>query len=132
MIPGYGPYGAVSTSYYDFAGFLPPVDEEPAINQANAGQAIPMQFSLNGNQGTDIFTAGYPEVQQVSCSTGVPVNNSTLSDADTSGNSGLQYDASTDTYTYVWKTDKAWAGTCQQFTLGLNDGSTHTATFQFK
>ena len=132
VIPGYGPGAAVSTSYYDFVGFLPPVDEEPAINQANAGQAIPMQFSLNGNQGTDIFTAGYPAVQQVDCSTGVPVNSSTLTDADTSGSSGLQYDASTGTYTYVWKTDKAWAGTCQQFILGLNDGSTHTATFQFK
>jgi YVTN family beta-propeller protein len=120
------------TSYYDFIGFEAPVYPEPEVNQANAGQAIPIQFSLNGDQGTDIFNSGYPAVQQVSCSTDDPVNSSTLTDADTSGNSGLQYDASTETYTYVWKTDKAWAGTCQQFILGLNDGSTHTATFQFK
>jgi len=120
------------TSYYDFIGFEAPVYPEPEVNQANAGQAIPIQFSLNGDQGTDIFNSGYPAVHQVSCSTGDPVNSSTLTDADTSGNSGLQYDASTETYTYVWKTDKAWAGTCQQFILGLNDGSTHTATFQFK
>lgn len=120
------------TSYYDFIGFEAPVYPEPEVNQANAGQAIPIQFSLNGDQGTDIFNSGYPAVQQVSCSTGDPVNSSTLTDADTSGNSGLQYDASTETYTYVWKTDKAWAGTCQQFSLGLNDGSTHTATFQFR
>jgi YVTN family beta-propeller protein len=120
------------TSYYDFIGFEAPVYPEPEVNQANAGQAIPIQFSLNGDQGTDIFNSGYPAVQQVSCSTGDPVNSSTLTDADTSGNSGLQYDASTETYTYVWKTDKAWAGTCQQFILGLNDGSTHTATFQFR
>lgn len=121
-----------STSYYGFIGFFAPVGPQPETNQANAGQAIPMQFSLTGNQGTDIFTAGYPAVQQVNCSNGAPVNSSTLTDVDTSGGSGLQYDASTDTYTYVWKTDKAWAGTCQKFILGLNDGSTHTATFQFK
>lgn len=121
-----------STSYYNFVGFDAPVGPQPEINQANAGQAIPMQFSLTGNQGTDIFNAGYPAVRQVNCSTGGPINSSTLTDADTSGGSGLQYDASTDTYTYVWKTDKAWAGTCQEFILGLNDGSTHTATFQFK
>lgn len=120
------------TSYYDFTGFKAPVYPEPEVNQANAGQAIPIQFSLNGDQGTDIFNSGYPAVRQVSCSTGDPVNSSTRTDAGTSGNSGLQYDASTKTYTYVWKTDKAWAGTCQQFILGLNDGSTHTATFQFK
>jgi YVTN family beta-propeller protein len=121
-----------STSYYGFVGFYAPVSPQPEINEANAGRAIPMQFSLTGNQGTDIFNAGYPAVQQVNCSTGDPVNSSTLTDTDTSGDSGLQYDASTDTYTYVWKTDKAWAGTCQEFILGLNDGSTHTATFQFK
>jgi hypothetical protein len=33
--------------------------------------------------------------------------------ASTAGNSGVQYDAASDTYTYVWKTDKGWAGTCR-------------------
>jgi YVTN family beta-propeller protein len=121
-----------SSSYYDFVGFFPPVADEPAVNQANAGQAIPMQFTLNGNQGLDIFSTGSPTVQQVDCATGVPVNTGTLTDTDTSGNTGLQYNAASDTYTYVWKTSKSWAGTCQKFSLGLNDGSTHTATFQFK
>jgi hypothetical protein len=36
-------------------------------------------------------------VHQVDCSTGVPVNTETLTDTDTSGNSGLQYDAASDT-----------------------------------
>ena len=131
-IPGFDfPFGlSVGTSMYNFVGFLPPVGDEPTMNQANAGQAIPLKFSLNGNQGLDIFNTGSPAAQQVDCATGVPVNTATLT--DTSGNSGLQYDATSDTYTYVWKTSKAWAGTCQQFSLGLNDGSTHTVTFQFQ
>jgi hypothetical protein len=50
----------------------------------------------------------------------------------TAGGSSLSYDAGTHTYTYVWKTDKAWANTCRQFVLGLNDGTFHRADFQFK
>jgi hypothetical protein len=34
---------------------------------------------------------------------------------DSAGGSGLQFDSTTGTYTYVWKTSKSWAGTCQQF-----------------
>ena len=47
------------------------------------------------------------------------------------GNSGLSYDASTDTYTYVWKTDRAWAGSCRQLAIRLADYSTHYANFKF-
>jgi len=131
-IPGFSfPFGLTdTTSQYEFTGFLPPVGAQPTVNQAHAGQAIPLKFSLNGDQGLSIFSTGSPAVQQVDCATGAPVNTDTLT--DTAGGSGLQYDAASDTYTYVWKTSKDWAGTCQQFSLGLNDGSTHTATFQFQ
>jgi hypothetical protein len=47
-------------------------------------------------------------------------------------NSGLNYDAASNTYTYVWKSDKSMGGTCQLFTLLLIDGSDHIAYFQFK
>ncbi|MFF4186206.1 PxKF domain-containing protein [Streptomyces sp. NPDC001691] len=33
--------------------------------------------------------------------------------------------------TYVWKTDRAWKGTCRVFRLGLNDSSDHTANCSF-
>ena len=49
----------------------------------------------------------------------------------TAGASGLSYDAATDVYTYTWKTDKAWKGTCRELVLGLVDGSQHRARFQF-
>jgi hypothetical protein len=114
---------------YAFTGFLAPVGNPPAINLVNAGQAIPIQFSLGGDFGLGILAAGSPSVQQISCATGVPVNTST--ETDTAGSSGLQYNATTGTYTYVWKTSKASKGTCQVFTLGLNDGTVHTANFQY-
>jgi hypothetical protein len=50
----------------------------------------------------------------------------------TPGGSGLSYDPATDRYTYVWKTDKAWAGTCRVLVIRLADNSpARTATFQF-
>ena len=122
--------GTTQTPAFNFAGFFPPVDNPPALNQVNRGQAIPMQFSLGGNQGLNIIAPGYPTATQISCSTGTTVNSGTLT--DTAGNSGLQYNSSTGTYTYVWKTSKSWAGTCQQFDLRLSDGTDHTADFQFK
>ena len=51
--------------------------------------------------------------------------------SSTAGSSGLQYDPLTDEYTYVWKTQKSWAGSCRILTFQLDDGSTHEALFSF-
>jgi hypothetical protein len=50
----------------------------------------------------------------------------------TAGSSSLQFDAGTGKYTYVWKTDSAWAGTCRDLILLLPSGSLRTAFFKFK
>jgi len=49
----------------------------------------------------------------------------------TSGGSSLSFDATTDQYNYVWKTDKAWAGTCRQLVVKFIEGTTQRANFQF-
>ena len=115
---------------YNFSGFFPPVANAPTLNIAKAGRAIPVQFSLGGDQGLDIFRTGYPQVTTVSCSTGAPTD--VIETTVTAGSSSLQYDSTADQYTYVWKTNSSWAGTCVQFDLGLNDGSTHAFLVQFK
>ena len=43
-----------------------------------------------------------------------------------------RHDATSDQYSYVWKTDSAWAGTCRQLTIGLTDGTYYRANFKFK
>jgi hypothetical protein len=49
------------------------------------------------------------------------------------GGSGLAYDQATDTYLYVWKTEKVWAGSCRRLDVQLNDGSERkSAQFRFK
>jgi hypothetical protein len=118
----------ITNSTFPFTGFFAPVDNPPAVNMVHAGQAIPIQFSLGSDQGLNILAPGYPTVQQVDCTSGAPVN--TATETDTAGGSGLQ-DNGNGNYTYVWKTSKASSGTCQTFTLGLTDGTFHTASFQY-
>lgn len=115
---------------YNFAGFFSPVDNLPTINTVKAGQAIPVKFSLGGDQGLAIFAVGYPKVQQIACEGGAPSD--AIEETVSSGGSGLQYDPATQIYTYVWKTQKAWAGTCRQLIVKLDNGTEHVANFQFK
>ncbi|HWS56805.1 MAG TPA: PxKF domain-containing protein [Pyrinomonadaceae bacterium] len=118
------------TVLYNFTGFFSPVDNPPTLNQVNAGRAIPVKFSLSGNKGLAVFAAGSPASQQVTCNSSAPI--SELTETLTAGSSSLSYDASSDRYNYVWKTEGSWAGTCRQLVVKLNDGSSHTALFKFK
>lgn len=74
--------------------------------------------------------AAYPKSRQVECDNGAPVD--AVEETVAAGGSGLQYDPPMQQYTYVWKTEKAYAGTCRKFVLGLNDSSNHTALLRFK
>lgn len=114
---------------YAFQGFFSPVDNAPTLNGVKAGSAVPVKFSLTGYQGMDILAAGSPSSRTVTCATTAPID--ALELTSTAGNSSLSYDASSDRYNYVWKTEKTWTGTCRQLTVALNDGSVHTATFKF-
>ncbi|WP_165494946.1 PxKF domain-containing protein [Actinomadura roseirufa] len=124
--------GAVTITYtsgpsYTFTGFFAPVDNPPVINTVNAGRSIPIKFSLGGDQGLNILADGSPYSQATTCGTGTQDPIETTTDS----NSGLTYNPSTGQYTYVWKTDKDWAGTCRTLHLKLTDGTDHTANFQF-
>jgi hypothetical protein len=129
-----GNNGSASATYtvaYNWTGFFQPVDNLPVVNTVNAGQAIPVKFSLGGNYGLNIFAPGYPASQQVSCGGSGGSSTSPIEETVTAGNSSLQYDPGTQRYIYVWKTDKAWAGTCRQLLVKLIDGTEHIALFQF-
>jgi hypothetical protein len=125
--------GSLERTYlvqYPFNGFFAPVDNEPVINVVKAGSALPVIFSLGGNQGLNIFASDYPKSQTIACDSSAPADgiDSTL----TAGGSSLSYDSSSGRYTYVWKTDKSWAGTCRALIVKTVDGVTHRADFKFK
>ena len=118
------PYNVI----YNWTGFFHPVDNNGVFNTVKAGQSIPMKFSLGGNQGLNILSAGYPKSERVNCDASAPTD---VIETVTAGNSTLTYDALANQYIYVWKTEKAWAGTCRVFHLGLNDGTDRLAYFYF-
>src|SRR5215813_9569475 len=115
---------------YNFTGFFSPVSNPTEVNVVKAGRAIPVKFSLGGDQGLGIFAQGFPVSGVYTCNTDGPASEG--EQTVTAGNSGLSYDAASDQYSYVWKTQSSWAGSCRQLVVKLNDGSTHVANFQFK
>jgi hypothetical protein len=111
---------------WPFTGFFRPIDNPPALNSQNAGSAVAVKFSLGGDRGLAILAAGYPASVKVDCTTGAvlgPVES-------TSSAAGLTF--ADGQYSYVWKTDKSWAGTCRELRVLLVDGTLHTARFKFK
>ncbi|HMP40272.1 MAG TPA: glycosyl hydrolase 53 family protein [Roseiflexaceae bacterium] len=115
---------------YDFAGFYQPIDNLPTQNVTKAGSAIPVKFSLGGNQSLSIFAAGYPRSQPIACDSSAPI--SEAEETVNAGASSLSYDAGNQRYNYVWKTDKSWSGSCRLLELGLNDGTIYRAVFLFR
>jgi hypothetical protein len=115
---------------YNFMGFSPPVDNPPMVNVAKAGRAMPVKFSLDGYYDMDILEAGYPKSQEIDCDWLEPLD--TAEESVSNGSKRLSYKKSTEAYTYIWKTEKAWAGSCRQLILKLNDGTVHVAYFEFR
>jgi hypothetical protein len=91
-----------------------------------AASAVPVWFSLYGVSDTSAVravTSGAASCDgSGSTPTGTPV----------AMNGGLRYDATSDRFSFVWKTDRSWAGSCRLLEIDLNDGTTHTLMFDFR
>jgi hypothetical protein len=126
------PNASMATAHYrveyPFAGFEAPVANLPGINPVKAGQAVPIKFSLGGDRGLGILTSA-PSSRPIPWTSG-PAGDPVP--AFPAGNSGLQYDVASDTYTWVWKTKAAWKDTCRALTVVFDDGTRHEALFAFK
>jgi hypothetical protein len=116
------------TVRYNFTGFFPPVGNLPVLNSVNAGRAIPVKFSLSGDKGLNIFAPDSPYTVGINCDTTDPGVD--IIETVTAGGSSLSFGG--DQYTYVWKTNSSWAGTCRQLVVKLNDGTEHRANFKFR
>lgn len=109
------------------AWFYGPVAPFPAFNNVNSGQAIPLIFSLGSNKGLNIFAPGFPKWQVIPCGSTAAVNGTHPAHS----NGSLSYDSLQDRYTYPWKTEKSWAGSCRQLVVRYTDGITYRANFNF-
>jgi hypothetical protein len=110
---------------YDFRGFLWPVKNPPSTNRWKAGVPVPIRFALDGYHGARPEAAGYP--LSVPCGGGAAEAAAKVAKK----RPVFHYQRRAGTYTLLWKTDRRWAGTCREFVLKLDDGTVHTAQFQF-
>jgi hypothetical protein len=118
-----GNAASASTSYsirYAFDGFYSPLLVEPGAATLRAGDTVPAKFSLGGERGLDVLAraAWRP------CFTGT-------NDSSTAVGS-LTYNSGPDRYTFMWATDRAWAGSCKELLLTLRDGTNHGASVNFR
>ncbi len=113
---------------WPFTGFVG-LNAAPALNPAKTGGSIQVTFSLGGDRGLAILEAGSPTSQPISC--GASASASTALKPAAGAASSLSYTTRTDTYTYDWKTEKSWAGTCRQLSVKLVDGTERRLNFQF-
>jgi Tol biopolymer transport system component len=135
--PGYHPFtitasdavgngSSLTSGYwvgYSWGGF-----RTPPLAHVHAGRVIPVAFSLGGFFGDHVVATGYPRSAAVTCgSTDVPAGG----DPAWLLGGGVRYIRWWGRYVLIWKTDRAWAGTCRAFILKLDDGSAHSFVVQF-
>jgi streptogramin lyase len=87
----------------------------PALATRPAGSSLHVSFGLGGDKGMNVLTAGSPAVRPVDCSTGQALGAPTPA---LSFGPRMQFQHGV--YRFYWRTDKAWAGTCQDFMINLS------------
>ena len=114
------------TVRYDFDGFRWPVKNAPTMNKWKAAIPVPIRFSLNGFRGSRPEADGYP--RSTRCGGG---DVQTARARASKKEPAFRYNRRKDEYVLLWKTEQKWNGSCREFVLRLDDGSVHTARFQF-
>jgi hypothetical protein len=67
--------------------------------------------------------------RQISCDFFAPQD--AFTDADTSGSSGLHYDATANQYIFTWQTESKFVNKCFEVQLDLDNGTQQTVRFKF-
>jgi X-Pro dipeptidyl-peptidase len=113
---------------FDWSGFLSTYKDPPVLNAAHSNGIQTFWFRLGGDFGLGVL-AGQPQSRQVDCATLAPIGPyqaATTPNWDTFG-----YQAYTNRYYYPWKTTRAYANTCREFSISFTDGTTRSAFLQF-
>jgi hypothetical protein len=113
---------------YAWTGFFAPVD--PGLNNAKAGQAIPLKWRVTDSAGAPVSTLATVSVTAVGlgCLAGTTADQV---EEYAAGASGLQ-NLGDGYYQYNWKTLASYAGSCKTVRVDLGDGITRSAAFSFR
>jgi uncharacterized repeat protein (TIGR01451 family) len=119
---------------FNWSGFNPPISNPPTVNLVQSGSTIPVKFALGGNFGDNIF-ATMPQSVQVDCASlpgTVNVIPGTAVSVTSPGALGFNLVTAPNQYLFTWQTSTAYAGTCRELIVQLNDGTpAHVAFFKF-
>jgi hypothetical protein len=110
------------------------VAPQPGINTVTAGDRVPLQFSADGYRELDVLTKTSPYSRQVDCTTlqTVTPGQTTITPrplpVPTVGTLRVN---DRGTFTYPWRTDAAWAGTCRELVMTTRTGTQLRAYYRF-
>ena len=118
---------------YAFVGFFQPVENMPVLNTGKAGRTIPVKWQLKNASGGFVSSLAAVvnnplQYRQIHCDTSAPQD---PLPADTSGSSGLRYDAGSGQYIFTWQTSGSFANKCYELLLDLDDGTQHVTRYKF-
>jgi hypothetical protein len=102
-----------------FGGWQQPLDEAPAVQEFDAGQTVPIKFTLDG------VPSALVDSQEVDCSTLEAVGEAPTAIASPA------FPKKGNEYHLNWATDPAWAGTCRRITLRIPAASDAHAFVSF-
>jgi hypothetical protein len=117
---------------YGFTGFLPPVDNLPAVNAGVAGRTFPVKWRLRDAAGAPLTSLG-TFVSLMSSPIACDGSPDSVLEEQLLAAVGvaLRYDAAADQFIYNWQTTKNWAG-CRLLQLTLADGTKVFAKFRLR
>jgi cysteine-rich repeat protein len=122
-------------SFYTFDGFFAPIENPVVYNVGQAGRTYPIKWRLpmlcteGYIRRLDVATYNPLRFAEVPCDSTLP--HDPIEITDTSGATGLRYDAAAEQYVYNWQTTKSFAGKCYQVAVELDNGITPYALFRF-
>ena len=114
---------------FQFHRLLRSSQESTHYESDECRSGCPSQVQSKRKSRDSLFSHRIPHSRLIQCSTLNPID--AVEQTITAGSSSLSYDPTTGLYTYVWKTDKSWAGTCRQVSVQFIDGQTYTLNFTF-
>ena len=120
----------VEITPYEFTGFASPINAAPTLNRVNAGRTVPVKWHLAEDGVPVPNAASFVSLTsvEVPCDADAPVD---VVEELTDSAAGLRYSGE-GWWTYTWATSRTWAGTCRRMTLKLDDGTAHSALFDFR
>ena len=110
----------------EFGELDPPIEPPPAVNDAEAGSNVPVKFTLSVEGGAPDAAAMFGS-QDVNCTTRAPSGE--ITPVQTPGSTVLETDGSK--FSFNWKTQGDWDGTCRQLMVRLEDEAESVAIFRF-